>query len=184
VICNPEPELTKFWSVKFSNHPDQANLVKFPGHIVLGLIVHNFTVPAKNSNPLPIITGHTPVTLSLFCSRLDLDHCSYIYLPSTERWSLVSQFPPSPHCLTNCQSIHAFLTQAAVAVTLNLLSPYSKISPSIAHTLNLLCTFTGSGQQSCLVTLCVPTINSHYHSQVNLVIGFHLVSMLSLAMIG
>ena len=46
--------------------------------------------------------------------------------------------------------------------------PQPVISPmfsSIAHTLSLACTFTRSGQQGCLESLCVPTVNSYYCSR-------------------
>jgi hypothetical protein len=56
------------------------------------------------------------------------------------------------------------------------LSLHSKISPSIAHALNLPWVFTGSGQQSCLATPCIPTANGHYRSRVNFMVGFHLPS--------
>ena len=74
------------------------------------------------------------------------------------------------------QILRAFLAQTAVSVSLDSSSPHSEISASIAYTLNLPCTFTGSGQQSCLTFLCVPTIDGYYRSQLDFVVGYNLPS--------
>ena len=67
-----------------------------------------------------------------------------------------------------------------MSVSLNSSFPHSKTSASIAHTLNLACNFTGSGQQSCLTSLCVPTINGYYCSQPDFVVRHNLPSDIAL----
>jgi hypothetical protein len=42
------------------------------------------------------------------------------------------------------------------------------------HSLNLPCTFTDSGHQSCLTSLCIPTVNSYYHSQLDFLARYNL----------
>ena len=98
-------------------------------------------------------------------------------LSSTFNFSPLSHtvYTPPPFNMRP-QILCAFLAQTAVSVSLDSSSPHSKISTSIAHTLNLPCTFTRSGQQSCLMSLCVPTINGYYCSQLDFVVGYNLPS--------
>ena len=68
--------------------------------------------------------------------------------------------------------IHGFLFR--VTIHLDSSSPTSKISPSIAHALNLATIFLESGQLTCTANLVTPTIGGYYSSHLDFVVGYNL----------
>ena len=114
------------------------------------------------------------------CSRFDPD-CFPHYWYHHQALSISPLFPTPPPFNMSPQILRAFLARTTVSVFLNSSFPHSKISTSIAHTLNLACNFTGSGRQSCLTSLCVPTIDGYYRSQPDFVVGHNLPSDIALS---
>ena len=70
--------------------------------------------------------------------------------------------------------IHGFLFERRVTIHLDSSSPTSKISPSIAHALNLATIFVESGQLTCTANLVTPTIGGYYSSHLDFVVGYNL----------
>lgn len=69
---------------------------------------------------------------------------------------------------------HGFLSQNPVTISFDLLSPTSKISPSVVHTLDLATAFTESGHVTCTTALVIPTQDGHYSSHLDLIVGYNL----------
>ena len=123
-------------------------------------------------NPLPTVTGHNLVTAS-YCHRFDLRSFPllltvFLRLPLS---------PPSTICASSTfnMNLRAFFSRAAVTAFNDPLSPYSKISLSIAPALDLPHLFTDSGWRTCLTTLRVST-SCHCRSRLNLAVGYGLCS--------
>ena len=71
-------------------------------------------------------------------------------------------------------NLHGFLAQSPVEISFDLSSPVSKISASIVYALDLAAIFTGSGHLTCSTTLVIPTLDGHYSSYLDLVVGYSL----------
>jgi len=71
-------------------------------------------------------------------------------------------------------NLRGFLAQNPVAISFDLSSPVSKISPSVAYNLDLAVIFTELGDLACTATLAIPTLDGHYSSNLDLVIGYSL----------
>ena len=97
--------------------------------------------PTKNANPLPIVTGHNPVTLASNCVFLAL---TLIFLPilsanSAPHLSGSSPLTPSTPCPPQCDLLH--FSPPAVAISHSSVSPHLMTSHSIAHTRYAVCRY-------------------------------------------
>ena len=151
---------------------------QFPGRIVPGLIVPYSTVP------------HQKHDSSATCHMSHFRHIGTLLFSIALTWiaafiigitTKCSQSPPPPHATCTPPPQHGFSNPLRFpcpnyydCLPRPLTSP---ISPSIAHTLNLACTFTGSGQRSRLGSLYAPTGNSYYHFQLDFTVGYSLPQM-------
>ena len=132
-----------------------------------GLIVPRSSPPPKTRFLCHLShVSYISVTSTHFCStRFGLNHSSYYWYYHQNALSLSP--PPTlsaPHPLQHEFSNLSYFPHPNSCNNL----PQPVISPmfsSIAHTLSLACTFTRSGQQGCLESLCVPTVNSYYCSR-------------------
>ena len=123
--------------------------------------------------------GHTEIPAALFSLWPGLFPSLLIPPPSTFDFSPLSYPTPLWHEFSNPSCFPC--PNNCVCFPQQLSFPHSKISASIAHTLNLACNFTGSGRQSCLTSLCVPTIDGYYRSQPDFMVGHNLPSDIALS---
>ena len=111
--------------------------------------------------PLPPVTCHISVTSTPFCSRLDLDHSSYYrYYHQTLLMSPSSPYHPHHIRLQYESSNLSCFPRPNSCDCLPRPVTSLIISPSIAHTTNLACTFAGSGRRNCLGSLRAPTVTT------------------------
>ena len=73
-------------------------------------------------------------------------------------------------------NFYGFISKTRVTISSDLSSPASKISPSVAHALDLAAIFTESGHLTCATTLVIPTLGGYYSSRLDLTIGYNLLA--------